>query len=113
MTKREFYNAIAATETLSEEIRTFAAAAIKKLDETNAKRAAKPTKTAIANEPLIAQIVSMLNDEPQTATDLSAMMEVKPQKASSLLRKAVEKGLANSRDIKVKGRTCKGYTRIA
>lgn len=112
MTRRDFFNAIANTETLSDELRAFAAAAITKMDETNAKRAAKPSKTAIANAPLIEQIVDMLSEEPKTATELAEPMGIKVQKASALLRAAVKEGKANSHDVKIKGKgTCKGYTR--
>ena len=112
MTKRDFYTAIAATNTLPQELRDFATAAIEKLDKTNAKRAAKPSKAAIENAPLIAQITGLLGTEPKTASDLAEPMGVKVQKASSLLRAAVAQGLANSIDVKIKGKgTQKGYTR--
>ena len=112
MTRRDFFNAIAKTETLSDELRAFAEAALVKMDETNAKRAAKPSKTAIENAPLITAIVEMLGDEPKTATDLAEPMGVKVQKASALLRAAVKEGKAVSHDVKIKGKgTQKGYTR--
>lgn len=112
MTRRDFFNAIAKTETLSDELRAFATAAIEKMDETNAKRAAKPSKAAIENAPLVEQIVGMLGDEPKTASDLAEPMGVNPQKASGLLRRAVKEGKAVSHDVKIKGKgTQKGYTR--
>lgn len=112
MTRRDFYNTIANTETLPEEIRNFATAAIQKLDETNAKRAAKPTKAAIENAPLVEQIVGMLGEEPKTASDLCVPMNIKVQKASALLRTAVKEGKAVSHDVKIKGKgTVKGYTK--
>ncbi len=112
MTRRDFFNAIANTETLSAELRDFATAAIQKLDETNAKRAAKPSKAAIENAPLVEQIVGMLGDEPKTASDLCVPMGVKVQKASALLRTAVKEGKAVSHDVKIKGKgTVKGYTK--
>ena len=112
MTKREFYTAISTNETLSTEMRDFATAAIAKLDETNAKRAAKPSKAAVENAPLVAQIITMLTDEPQTATDLATPMGLTPQKASALLRAAVKEGNAIAHDVKIKGKgTQKGYTK--
>ena len=112
MTRRDFFTAISKNETLSDELRDFAVAAIAKMDDTNAKRAAKPSKAAIANEPLVAQIVEMLGDEPKTASDLAEPMDVNPQKASGLLRRAVKEGKAVSHDVKIKGKgTQKGYTR--
>ena len=114
MTRRDFFNAIAKTETLSNELRAFAKAAIVKMDETNAKRKEKPSKTAIENAPLVNAIVEMLNDEPKTATDLAKVMNVKVQKASALLRIAVKEGKAFSQDVKIKGKGIqKGYTKIS
>jgi len=112
MTRRDFFSAISANETLDSELRAFAAAAIEKMDETNAKRAAKPSKTAVENAPLVAQIVELLGSEPKTATDLAEPMGVKVQKASALLRRAVAEGKACSHDVKIKGKgTQKGYTK--
>ena len=113
MTRRDFFTAISANETLDSELRAFAAAAIEKMDETNAKRAAKPSKSAIENAPLVEAIVAMLNEEPKTASDLCVPMGIKPQKASALLRRAVAEGKANVHDVKVKGKGVqKGYTRV-
>ena len=112
MTRRDFFTAIMNAETLSDELRAFAQASLEKIDETNAKRAAKPSKTAVENAPLVEQIVEMLGNEPQTASDLAVPMGVKVQKASALLRAAVKEGKAISHDVKIKGKgTCKGYTR--
>lgn len=112
MTKREFYTAISTNENLSNEIQSFAKAQIEALDNTLAKRREKPTKASVENAPLIAQIVEMLTDEPKTATDLATPMGVKVQKASALLRAAVKEGLANSHDVKIKGKGVqKGYTK--
>ena len=112
MTRRDFFKAISANETLDSELRAFATAAIEKMDETNAKRAAKPSKAAVENAPLVEQIVGLLDEEPKTASDLAEPMGVKPQKASALLRRAVKEGKAHSLDVKVKGKgTQKGYVR--
>lgn len=112
MTRRDFFTAIANTETLPTELRDFATASLQKLDETNAKRAAKPSKAAIENAPLVEQIVEMLGAEPKTASDLAEPMGVKVQKASALLRRAVAEGKASVVDVKIKGKgTCKGYTK--
>ena len=85
---------------------------IEKMDATNAARKAKPTKAQLENAPLIDKIVEMLNDEPQTASDLAVPMDIKVQKASALLRLAVKEGRAASHGLKIKGKgSCKGYTR--
>ena len=112
MTKRDFFNTIANTESLSDELREFATAQITALDATLAKRREKPTKASIENAPLVEQIITMLGDEPKTASDLAEPMGIKVQKASALLRRAVAEGKANSLDVKIKGKgTCKGYVK--
>lgn len=111
MTKRDFFKAVAENEALGADIRQFAEEAIAKMDETNAKRAAKPSKAAIANAPLVEKIVAMLTDEPKTASDLCAPMEVGVHKASRLLQTAVAEGKASVQDVKIKGKGVqKGYT---
>lgn len=113
MTRRDFFTTIMNTENLTDEIRAFARESLEKIDETNAKRAAKPSKTAIENAPLVAQVVELLGDEPKTASDLVAAMDLKVQKVSSLLRAAVKEGKAAPHDVKIKGKgTCKGYTKV-
>lgn len=121
MTKREFYTAIEENESLPMEQREMAAALKGKLDETNAKRAAKPSKASIANAPMIDAVVAMLTAEPQTATTLLPAMAAafpaaegeKPmtvQKVSHLLVDAVKAGRCHSVDVKIKGKgTQKGY----
>ena len=110
-TKRDFYTAIINAE-VSEDLRDYARMLIEKMDATNAARKAKPTKAQLENAPLIDKIVEMLNDEPQTASDLAVPMDIKVQKASALLRLAVKEGRAASHDLKIKGKgSCKGYTR--
>lgn len=112
MTRRDFFTTIMNAENLSDEIRAFARGSLEKLDETNAKRAAKPSKAAVENAPLIAQAVELLGDEPKTASDLTEAMDLKVQKVSALLRAAVKEGKAISHDVKIKGKgTCKGYTK--
>ena len=121
MTKREFYNAISENETLSAEMREMAESLLAKLDETNAKRAAKPSKASIANAPMIDAVVAMLTTEPQTATTLLPSMAaafpaaegekaMTVQKVSHLLVDAVKAGRCHSTDVKVKSKgTQKGY----
>ena len=112
MTNREFYTAIAANETLTEEIRNHATEQIAKLDATAEKRKGKVSKAdqekRLANVKL-ANIVAteILTTEPKTATDIAAVLtemlgeEVKTQKASYLCRLAVEMELAAQVDVKI------------
>ena len=92
MTQRDFYNAVI-NANINEEMSSFASEAIAKLDERNAKRASKPSKTQIANEPIIKAIAELC--------------EISTQKASALVKKV--EGV-QSVDVKVKGKgTQKGY----
>lgn len=112
MTKREILNAIVNGE-INEEVKAWAGAQIEKMDAANEKRRNSVSKKAQENAPLVKRIVGeLLGEEPLTATDIAAALEVSPQKASALARRAVAEGNAVAHDIKVKGKgTMKGYTR--
>ena len=112
MTNREFYTAISANETLTEEIRNHATEQIAKLDATAEKRkgkvSAKDQEKRDANAALAKQIAeTILGTEAKTATDVATALtetlgeEVKVQKASYLLRLAVELGLANATEVAI------------
>lgn len=106
MTKREFYNAILAIETISADVREYAEASIQKLDETNAKRSSKQTKTQLANEPIKAKILEILSTAPMTSAVLREKFvsngeEISVQKVSSLCRQLVEEGYLSSSEVKV------------
>ncbi len=124
MTNREFYTAIAANETLTEEIRNHATEQIAKLDATAEKRkgkvSAKDQEKRDANAALAARVAAeILTTEAKTATDIAAALtemlgeEVKVQKASYLAREAVKLGLANATEVKIpKKGTQKAYTAV-
>ena len=124
MTKREFFVNAAAGE-MTEEMMTFAAEQLVKMDETLAKRKGKVSEKEQAkrdaNEALARRVAAeILCAEAKTATDvadeLTKMLgeEVKVQKASSLCRKAVELELAVQTDVKIpKKGTQKAYTSVA
>ena len=124
MTNREFYTAIAANETLSEEIRNHATEQIAKLDATAEKRkgkvSAKDQAKRDENAALAARVAAeILTTEAKTATDIAAALtemlgeEVKVQKASYLAREAVKLGLANATEVKIpKKGTQKAYTAV-
>jgi hypothetical protein len=124
MTNREFYTAIAANETLSDEIRDHATEAIAKLDATAEKRKGKVSKAdqekRDANAALATKVATeILTTEAKTATDVAAVLtemlgeEVKVQKASYLCRLAVDMGLANQTEVKIpKKGTQKAYTAV-
>ena len=110
MTKREMYEAIV-NGNVTEEVVAMAQEAIEKLDATNAARRAKVTAKQEANQALVEKVIAMLSDEPLTATDIAAALEVNPQKASALARMAVKQNAAVSQDVKGPKGKCKGYTR--
>lgn len=105
MTNREFYEAII-NGTVNDEIIEKAKAEVEKMDARNAKRASTPSKTAVANAPLIEAISGILTTEPMTAAEVAEKMEITTAKASALLRKM--EGLTVT-EVKAKGRKVKGY----
>lgn len=111
MTKREFYTAIKKGE-IDEQVKLFATEELDKMDAVNEKRRNTLSKKAKENEPLLNKIENeILTEEPKTATDVAAILEVSVQKASGLLRRLVEDGKAAKVDVKIKGKgTQKGYT---
>ena len=129
MTKREFFVNAAAGE-MTEEMMTFAAEQLVKMDETLEKRKGKVSEKEQAkrdaNEALARRVAAeVLGAEAKTATDVAAeltimldehdeegnLIEVKVQKASYLCRLAVEMGLAVQTDVKIpKKGTQKAYT---
>lgn len=109
MTNREFFENII-NGTINDDIIAHAVDAIAKMDARNAKRAGKPSKTAVANAPLIEDIKVILTDTPQTAGEIATRIGVSVQKASALCRQIVANGDAQVIEVKVpkKGKQ-KGY----
>ena len=106
MTKREFLNAVIASTT-DNAIAEFAVSELEKLDTRNAKRNSKPSKTQIANEPIIKAIGELLTSEPMLASEIASALDITAQKASALVKKV--EGVSVT-DVKVKGKgTQKGY----
>ena len=101
MTAREFLNSVISAN-ISEELTAYAKDAIVKLDERNAKRASKPSKTAVANEPIKVQILDYLADKgATTSTEVGGAIGITTQKASALLRQMTENGVLASEEVKV------------
>ncbi|MBQ0125430.1 MAG: hypothetical protein KBS59_03795 [Clostridiales bacterium] len=112
MTNREFFTAIASNSTLSAELVEFATEAIAKLDKRNETRSSKPSKTAIANEPIKASILEFIGDKKDVlSADIAVALDISVNKASSLCVQMVKDGVLTSSDVKVpkKGK-CKGYS---
>lgn len=111
MTNREFYTLIANNENLQAEIVVFAQNAIEKLDARNRNRSSKPSKTAIANEPIKMRIREYLTDKTGTASEIAVALEITTQKASALCRQLVEDGILTKSEVKIpKKGVQKAYT---
>lgn len=111
MTNREFLTAIANSTVLPTDLTDFAAEQITKLNARNEARKAssKPSKTAIANEPIKASIMAFLSQqtEPVIACVIGEGVNITTAKASSLLRQLVENGAVVKSEVKIpkKGKT--------
>ena len=116
MTNREFLTAIA-NSSLSDDLTTYAAEQIVKLDMRNAarkeKQSSKPSKTAIENESIKASIMEFLSaqSEPMIAADIAENLKITTAKASSLLTQLVKSGKVVKSEVKSpkKGKV-KGYS---
>lgn len=89
MTTREFYTAIINTEGMQNDLVEHATAALAKMDETNAKRKATPSKTQIENAPIMQSIVDYLNNTAGShgATEIGAALDISRNKSASLCSK--------------------------
>ena len=110
MTNREFFTAIVNSE-VSDELKAFATEAIEKLDVRNAKRASKPSKKSLENEPIKASIKDFLESGSHLASEIASSLEISVNKASALCRQMVADGVLTVEDVKVKGKgTQKSYS---
>ena len=113
MTNHDFYEAIVNLEGATEEMKEFAKAAIVKLDAAKAKRKGTLTKKQKENLGMLPQVVEVLTTEPQTAMAVGEALGVTTPKATALLKKLVEQGIAVQTEIKVTGKPAvKGYALI-
>ena len=107
MTNREFLTAIANSANLSDDLTTYAAEQITKLDMRNAarkeKQSSKPSKTAIENEPIKASIMEFLSSqtEPMVAANIGAAVDITTAKASAMLRQLVNDGKVIKSEVKI------------
>ena len=102
MTNREFFTAIASNSALPAELVEFAKEAIVKLDKRNASRSSKPSKTAIANEPIKASIAEYVTAHANAiASDIAEACEISTQKASALCGQMVRDNILTACMVKV------------
>ena len=117
MTHREFLTNVA-NGTITDEIKEYAAEALIKIDEANAKRKEKkndkPSKAAIENAPLVDAAVEFLGTETKIASDIAAALGVSIPKANAVMKQALAEGKVTVEKIKVpKKGEVNGYTAVA
>lgn len=104
MTAREFYNAVLALDSLPAELATYATEQIEKLDKTNAQRKGKPSKEALANEPIKTDILNFLVErkgEKFVQAEIGEVLSISPNKAGALARQLVSDGVIKSERVKI------------
>ena len=117
MTMRKFFEAVIAIDNAPADVVAKAEMEIAKMDAANAKRQSKPSKTAMANEPIKADIVNLLNEQgAMVASDIAKALTtdevtISTSKASALCRQLVADEVLTVTDVKVKGKgTVKQYS---
>ena len=110
MTMREYLNNVAAAH-LDDEMDAKTAELLGALDKRNESRKGKPSKTALANEPIKEQILAVLDmqTEPVTSAFVADQIGVTPAKANSLLVGLRTAERVTSTDIKVGKSKVKGW----
>lgn len=111
MTTREFLNTVI-TSAINDEMTEKAQALLAALDKRNSARKDKPSKTAIANEPIKKAIVEYLTANGQkVSSEIAEGLNISTQKASALCRQLVDGGVLTVSDVKVaKKGTLKAYS---
>ena len=102
MTNREFFTAVMNGQ-MTEEVTEHARASLEKLDERNAKRNSKPSKTAIENEPIKEKIIAFITERNEycIASAIATALELSTNKVSALCRQLVEAGKLTEDTVKV------------
>lgn len=102
MTNREFFEAVK-NGTVNEEVITHATAEIDKMNARNEKRATTPSKTAVANEPIKAQIFEFLTEKNEQilTSVIGEAVGISTAKASALLKQLENDGKIIGEEAKV------------
>ena len=102
MTNREFFEAVQ-NGTINADVRAHAAAEIEKMDARNEKRATTPSKTAIANAPIKAQILAFLTEKNKEILTgvIGEAVGISTAKASALLKQLADDGKIVGEEVKV------------
>lgn len=110
MTARNFYTLVS-NGTVNEEIKAYAAEAIRKMDEANEKKKNTMTPSQKENVVFKQRILDVLEGKDYTiAATIAELVEISPNKASALCRQLVADEIITAEDVKVKGKgKQKGY----
>ena len=111
MTNREFFEKVMKNE-IDADVIAHAEQSIAKLDKRNADRQAKPSKTALANEPIKASILEYLvGKSEEVASVIAENVGISTSKASALCGQLVAEEKIVATEVKIKGKgKVKGYT---
>lgn len=112
MTNREFFEKVVKGGEITEEMKSHATEAIAKLDKRNADRKEKPSKTALANEPIKASILNHLVGKSNVvASAIGEALGISTSKASALCSQLVADSKVIATEVKIKGKgKVKGYS---
>ena len=102
MTNREYHEAVAANN-ITADVIAKANEELAKLNQRNEKRQNTPSKTAVANEPIKATIVTYLTEHQgrHLAADIGTALGLTTAKASSLCGQLVKAGIVTEEKVKV------------
>ena len=101
MTQREFFTAVTESD-VAQELKDYATAQQEKLDKRNASRSSKPSKTAIANEPIKASIAEYVTAHANAiASDIAEACVISTQKASALCGQMVRDNILTACMVKI------------
>lgn len=112
MTNREFFEKVTKGGEITEDMIIHATEAIAKLDKRNADRKEKPSKTALANEPIKVSILEYLVGKSEVvASAIGEALSISTSKASALCGQLVAENKVVASEVKIKGKgKVKGYT---
>ena len=112
---REFYNAIIANETNTEEVREHAQNELAKMDAANEKRRNTPSKAAQANAVLCKELFAKLQPNTvYTSAQIGEMLDVSTSKGSVLLRDLVKaNSMVEVEPVKGKSGKVKAYMLVS
>lgn len=113
---RDFYNAVIANETNTEEVREHAQSELAKMDAQNEKRRNTPSKKAQENEVLADELLAKMEQNTvYTSAQVGEMMGgIHSSKATAIIKVLVERKVVDYvGEVKGKSGKVKGYQMVA